>query len=103
MQVKGGAYKSIFRDSNWLLELPFFTVKLLRKLTGILEVPGISREDVKICGQEGLALEVEISSNIDISLIGGPDAPRSFDTCMNAGRMNSDGRLFASIGAGRDN
>jgi hypothetical protein len=28
-------------DSNWLLELPFLTVKLLRKLTGIRDVPGI--------------------------------------------------------------
>ncbi len=36
-----GAYRSMFSDSNWLRELPFFTVKLLRKLTGILEVPGI--------------------------------------------------------------
>lgn len=35
----------MFRDSNWLLELPFFTVRLLRKLTGILEVPGILREN----------------------------------------------------------
>jgi hypothetical protein len=31
----------MFSDSNWLLAAPFFTVKLLRKLTGILEVPGI--------------------------------------------------------------
>jgi hypothetical protein len=31
----------MFRDSNWLLEPPFLTVKLLRKLTGILDVPGI--------------------------------------------------------------
>jgi hypothetical protein len=31
----------MFSDSNWLLDPPFFTVKLLRKLTGILEVPGI--------------------------------------------------------------
>jgi hypothetical protein len=31
----------MFSDSNWLLEPPFFTVKLLRKLTGILDVPGI--------------------------------------------------------------
>ena len=31
----------MFRESNWVLELPFLTVKLLRKLTGILEVPGI--------------------------------------------------------------
>jgi hypothetical protein len=28
-------------DSNWLLELPFLMVKLLRKLTGIRDVPGI--------------------------------------------------------------
>jgi hypothetical protein len=42
---KAGLYKSIFRESNWLLELPFLTVKLLRKLTGILEVPGILRDD----------------------------------------------------------
>jgi len=31
----------MFRDSNWLFELPFLTVKVLRKLTGILEEPGI--------------------------------------------------------------
>jgi hypothetical protein len=37
----GEAHKSMFSDSNWLLEPPFFTVKLLRKLTGILELPGI--------------------------------------------------------------
>jgi hypothetical protein len=37
----GGAHKSMFSDSNWLLEPPFLTVKLLRKLTGILDVPGI--------------------------------------------------------------
>jgi hypothetical protein len=36
-----GAYRSMFSDSNWLLAAPFFAVKLLRKLTGILEVPGI--------------------------------------------------------------
>jgi hypothetical protein len=36
-----GAYRSMFNDSNWLLAAPFLTVKLLRKLTGILEVPGI--------------------------------------------------------------
>jgi hypothetical protein len=34
-------YKSMFSASNWLLEPPFLTTKLLRKLTGILEVPGI--------------------------------------------------------------
>jgi hypothetical protein len=39
----------MFSDSNWVLELPFLTVKLLRRLTGILEVPGILREDVKKC------------------------------------------------------
>jgi hypothetical protein len=31
----------MFRESNWVLELPFLTVKLLRKLTGIRDVPGI--------------------------------------------------------------
>jgi hypothetical protein len=36
----------MFRDNNWLLELPFLTVKLFRKLTGILEVPGIFPEDM---------------------------------------------------------
>lgn len=42
-----GAYRSMFTASNWLLEPPFFTVKLLRKLTGILEVPGILGRVVK--------------------------------------------------------
>jgi hypothetical protein len=46
----------MFNDSNWLLELPFLTVKLLRKLTGILEVPGILREDVEMFRLEGLPL-----------------------------------------------
>lgn len=42
---KGGdSYRSIFRDSNWLLEPPFLTVKVLRKLTGILELPGMMGE-----------------------------------------------------------
>ena len=60
LQDGGGAYKSMFNDSNWLLELPFLTVKLLRKLTGILEVPGILHEDVEIFRLEGLALDVEV-------------------------------------------
>jgi hypothetical protein len=38
---RGRAHKSMLSDSNWLLELPFLTVKLLRKLTGIRDVPGI--------------------------------------------------------------
>jgi len=37
-----GSYKSMFNASNWLLlEVPFLTVKLFRKLTGILPLPGI--------------------------------------------------------------
>jgi len=31
----------MLRASSWLLDPPFFTVKVLRKLTGILEEPGI--------------------------------------------------------------
>jgi hypothetical protein len=31
----------MLRESNWPLEPPFFKVKVFRKLTGILEVPGI--------------------------------------------------------------
>jgi hypothetical protein len=31
----------MFSESNWLLELPFFTVKVLRRLTGIRDVPGM--------------------------------------------------------------
>lgn len=31
----------MFRDSNWLLDPPFLTVNVLRKLTGILELPGM--------------------------------------------------------------
>lgn len=34
-------YKSMFNARSWLLEPLFFTVKLLRKLTGILELPGM--------------------------------------------------------------
>ena len=37
----GIAHRSMFRDSNWPLEPPFFTVNVLRKLTGILELPGM--------------------------------------------------------------
>lgn len=37
----GKTYKSTFNEKSWPLELPFLAVKLLRKLTGILEVPGI--------------------------------------------------------------
>jgi hypothetical protein len=44
-RVKGSkvgiAYRSMFSDSNWLLEPPFLTVNVLRKLTGILELPGM--------------------------------------------------------------
>ena len=37
----------MFNASSWLLlEPPFLTVKLLRKLTGILEVPGILDNNV---------------------------------------------------------
>jgi hypothetical protein len=35
------AYRSMLRESNWLLDPPFFMAKVLRKLTGILLVPGI--------------------------------------------------------------
>ncbi len=38
-------YKSIFSASNWVLEPLFLTVKVFRKLTGILELPGILEED----------------------------------------------------------
>jgi hypothetical protein len=31
----------MLRANSWLLDPPFFTVKVLRKLTGILEEPGI--------------------------------------------------------------
>jgi hypothetical protein len=35
-------YRSMFRASSWLLlEEPFLTAKVLRKLTGILELPGM--------------------------------------------------------------
>jgi len=37
----GNSYKSMFSDNNWLLEPPFLTVNVLRKLTGILELPGM--------------------------------------------------------------
>lgn len=40
----GQTHRSIFSDSNWLLELPFLTLRLLRRLTGILEVPGMLAE-----------------------------------------------------------
>jgi hypothetical protein len=50
----------MFNDNNWLLELPFLTVKLLRKLTGILEVPGILRGDVGTSRLEALTLEVDV-------------------------------------------
>jgi hypothetical protein len=36
----------MFSDSNWPLEPPFFTVNVLRKLTGILELPGMMGEFV---------------------------------------------------------
>lgn len=35
------AYRSMFRDSNWVLELAFLARRLLRRLAGILELPGI--------------------------------------------------------------
>lgn len=31
----------MFNDNHWVLELPFLTVKVLRRLTGIREVPGM--------------------------------------------------------------
>jgi hypothetical protein len=34
-------YKSMFRDSNWRLEPAFLIAKLLRKLAGNLDVPGM--------------------------------------------------------------
>ena len=34
-------YKSMLSDKSWPFELAFFAAKVLRKLTGILEVPGI--------------------------------------------------------------
>jgi hypothetical protein len=60
LQGRSGAYRSMFNDNNWLLELPFLTVKLLRKLTGILEVPGILRGDVGTSRLEALTLEVDV-------------------------------------------
>lgn len=36
-----GAYRSIFSESHSVGELPLFTVKVLRKLTGIRELPGM--------------------------------------------------------------
>ncbi len=35
------AYRSIFKASNWLLDPLVLTVKPVRRLTGILELPGI--------------------------------------------------------------
>jgi hypothetical protein len=35
------AYKSMFKASNWLFEPLGLTVKPVRRLTGILELPGI--------------------------------------------------------------
>ena len=35
------SYRSMFRESNWLFELPFLIAKVLRRLTGIRELPGI--------------------------------------------------------------
>jgi hypothetical protein len=40
------AYRSIFKASSWLFDPLVLTVKPVRKLTGILELPGIFR-DVK--------------------------------------------------------
>lgn len=34
-------YRSMFKESNWPLDEPFLMANVLRKLTGILEVPGI--------------------------------------------------------------
>lgn len=38
-------YRSMLRESNWPLDEPFFMANVLRKLTGILEVPGILNVD----------------------------------------------------------
>jgi hypothetical protein len=38
---RSATYASMLRASNWLLEPLLATVKLLRKLTGILELPGM--------------------------------------------------------------
>jgi hypothetical protein len=35
------AYRSMFSDSNWVLEPAFLARRLLRRLAGILELPGI--------------------------------------------------------------
>ena len=51
----------MFRDSNWLLEPPFLTVKLLRKLTGILDVPGILGTCVKMRGLDGGSVVSNVS------------------------------------------
>ena len=40
----------MLRARSWLLEPPFFTVKVLRRLTGILEVPGISGDWEDVLG-----------------------------------------------------
>jgi hypothetical protein len=38
------AYRSIFKASSWLFDPLVLTVKPVRKLTGILELPGIFRD-----------------------------------------------------------
>jgi hypothetical protein len=38
------AYRSIFKASNWLFDPLVLAAKLVRKLTGILELPGIFRD-----------------------------------------------------------
>jgi hypothetical protein len=54
----------MFNDSSWLRELPFLTVKLLRKLTGILEVPGILRGRQRNCFATTYLKDVKVNLNV---------------------------------------
>ncbi len=76
----------MFNDSNWLLELPFFMAKVLRKLTGILEVPGMFAAEwltaTKLKLELGRGLQYEdLRSGIGIGIRARLFKPRRKITC----------------------
>jgi hypothetical protein len=72
----------MFRESNWPLEPPFLTVNVLRKLTGILELPGMMGEFVeRNCGRLD-KFEVQKVDELWYLMLA---VPRRKITCMSRG------------------